>query len=414
MSNLPAQKQPTAVDRLKMVIASPSVQEQFANALRDNSSLFVASLIDLYASDTYLQKCEPRLVVLEALKAATLKLPINKSLGFAYVVPYKKQGVPVPQFQIGYRGLIQLAMRSGIYRCINADVVLEGELKKIDKLSGLIDLDGVAISDLVVGYFAYLETTNGFRKTLYKSRDDIENHAKRYSKAWEQEKSPWHSNFNEMAVKTTLRMLLGKYGLLSVEMASAMDESDDMRDDVWDVPLVDDDPVVDINAEIKASKHQKVDIDVKPEPVQPPKKEAKPKPEPEPKKDQLPEQPAPEPEPPLDEPSPKPEPQSLPVDTSAIPPQIVKELNEIDGKDTVDALDTWAYRHHKRVEKLHGEAWTKFIMEHVEKRRADLSKGNGEVPMIACPEAGGRPVAKSDCELSECSKMCPAFNVGKA
>jgi len=212
----------TPVDRLKSVMNSSSVQEQFKNCLGENSSLFVASIIDLFASDTYLQKCPPNLVVLECLKAAVLKLPINKSLGFAYVVPYKD----VPQFQIGYRGLIQLAMRSGIYRIINADVVLDGELLGVSKLTGEVNLDGQAKSGEIIGYFAHIETTNGFKKTLYMSKPDVAAHGAKYSKSYAKESSPWKKNFDQMATKTVLRLLLGKYGQLSVEMATAM-ESDD-------------------------------------------------------------------------------------------------------------------------------------------------------------------------------------------
>lgn len=166
------------VDRLKQVMASPSVQQQFQNALEKNSNLFVASLIDLYASDTYLQQCEPAQVVAEALKAATLKLPINKSLGFAYIVPYKKQGKQIPQFQLGYRGMIQLAMRSGIYKYLNADIVYEGEYKGYSKLTGDLDLTGEKKSDIVIGYFAYIESVNGFKKAVFATRDDMEAHAK--------------------------------------------------------------------------------------------------------------------------------------------------------------------------------------------------------------------------------------------
>jgi len=217
------QKNLTPVDRLKSVMNAESVQQQFKNCLNDNSSLFVASIIDLFASDTYLQKCDPRLVVMECLKAATLKLPINKSLGFAYVVPYNN----VPQFQIGYRGLIQLAMRSGIYRIINADVVLDGELKGVSKLTGEVDLSGVATSGEIIGYFAHIETTNGFKKTLYMSKPEVTAHGQKYSKSFLKDSSPWKKNFDQMATKTVLRLLLGKYGLLSVEMASAMESEDD-------------------------------------------------------------------------------------------------------------------------------------------------------------------------------------------
>jgi len=233
----------TAIEKMKDTIAMPSVQEQFKNALADNSALFVASLIDVYASDTYLQKCEPGLVIMEALKAATLRLPINKSLGFAYIVPYDKsvkvgdQWVKksTPQFQIGYKGYIQLAQRTGQYRYLNADVVLDGELKGHDKLTGTIDLSGETSTGEVIGYFAHIETVTGFRKTVYWSKSRVEAHALRYSQAYQadvkskKQNSPWSKQFDEMATKTVLKALLSKYGVMSVEMVAAMtaDTSDE-------------------------------------------------------------------------------------------------------------------------------------------------------------------------------------------
>jgi recombination protein RecT len=220
------------VDRLKQVMASPSVQQQFQNALEKNSNLFVASLIDLYASDTYLQQCEPAQVVAEALKAATLKLPINKSLGFAYIVPYNnKQGKQIPQFQLGYRGMIQLAMRSGIYKYLNADVVYEGEYKGYSKLTGDLDLTGTKQSDIVIGYFAYIESVNGFKKAVFSTREDMEKHAKKYSKAYGRDSSPWQKEFDQMAIKTMLRKLLSKYGLMTVDMADGMQAENDFDED---------------------------------------------------------------------------------------------------------------------------------------------------------------------------------------
>ena len=205
------------VARLKAIISSNSVQEQFKNALQEGAPLFVASLIDIYGNDTYLQKCEPQAVVMEALKAATLKLPINKNLGFAYIVPYAGS----PQMQIGYKGYIQLAMRTSQYRFINADVVLEGELKGHNKITGEIDLTGEATSDKIVGYFAYIETVNGFKKPLYWSKEKVTAHAKRYSKSYNSKTSAWQTNFDEMALKTMLRNLLSHYGVMSVEMVNA-------------------------------------------------------------------------------------------------------------------------------------------------------------------------------------------------
>lgn len=207
----------TVVQKFKGIINAPSVQEQFNNALKDGASLFIASLIDIYSNDKYLQKCQPQAVIMEALKAATLKLPINKSLGFAYIVPYGND----PQFQIGYKGYIQLAMRTGQYKYINADLVFEGELKKHDKLTGELDLSGEATSDKVIGYFAHIETVNGFKKTLYWSVEKVIAHAKRYSKSYSNKSSAWQTNFDEMALKTMLRNLLSKYGVMSVEMMNA-------------------------------------------------------------------------------------------------------------------------------------------------------------------------------------------------
>lgn len=224
----PDTKAVTPISSLKSIMAMESVREQFVNAMGENSNLFVASLIDLYGSDSYLQKCPPREVVQEALKAATLKLPINKGLGFAYIVPFKdKQGQQHPQFQIGYRGYIQLAMRTGAYRSLNADKIFEGELKSTDKLTGEIDLSGKKISDTVVGYFAHIETVNGFKKTLFSTKEDMESHAKKYSKAYQMSSSPWRTEFDQMAIKTMIRQLLGKYGVMSVEMADALVKDND-------------------------------------------------------------------------------------------------------------------------------------------------------------------------------------------
>ena len=219
------------VDQLKTILGADSVQEQFQNALKENSGAFVASIIDLYASDNYLQQCDPGKVVAEALKAATLKLPINKSLGFAYIVPYRDKGVQAPQFQIGYKGYIQLAMRTGQYKYLNAGVVYEGELKGKDKLTGIIDLSGEKISDKIVGYFAYMELINGFAKSVYWTIEEVTAHAKKFSKSYNSQSSAWKTNFDSMAIKTVIRNLLSKYGIMSIDMTTALtsDTDDEYR-----------------------------------------------------------------------------------------------------------------------------------------------------------------------------------------
>ena len=247
------------VDLLKSVISAPSVQDQFKNALGEHKDAFIASLIDLYTGDKALQTCKPAALVAEALRAATLRLPLNKALGFAYIVTFNNSvkdehgqwhKVPTPTFVPGYRGYIQLAMRTGQYKTINSDKVYEGELRKVNKLTGEIAFDGEKTSDKVVGYFCYFELLNGFNKTLYMSVEDMAKYAKKYSPSVKRDTTVqqliekanndvvsksvgWEGNFNDMALKTVIRQLLSKYGYLSVEMQGAMSkdlESDSAAD----------------------------------------------------------------------------------------------------------------------------------------------------------------------------------------
>ena len=220
------------IDKLKNILAAQSVQEQFQSVLKENAGAFVASIIDLYNTDRTLQMCDPKNVVMEALKAASLKLPINKQLGFAWIVPYRdsKTGQYIPAFQLGFKGYIQLCMRTGAYRYINADVVYEGELVKHDKLTGEIEIDPEKrTGDKKVGYFAFIETLNGFRKTLYMTVEEVTKHAQQYSKSYSSKNSVWATDFDAMALKTCLRLLLSKYGIMSVEMQRAyIEDSSDI------------------------------------------------------------------------------------------------------------------------------------------------------------------------------------------
>ncbi len=257
---------------LKDLLNATSIKEQFENALGKNYKMFIASVIDLFNSDSKLKECNPKQVVLEALKAAVFHLPINKSLGFAYIIPYNNSYVKKdqygrdvldqngrkiwekkmePTFQLGYKGYIQLAMRTGQYRTINADVVYDGEVRKVSKLTGEIAFDGDKKSGKVIGYFCYFELLNGFSKTLYMTVEQMANHAKRYSKGLKKEVTVeqlisladmpvstddsktvgWLGNFHSMGVKTVVRNLLSKFGYLSVEMQTAID--DDLRSEQW-------------------------------------------------------------------------------------------------------------------------------------------------------------------------------------
>ncbi|WP_094603436.1 hypothetical protein SPSIL_014860 [Sporomusa silvacetica DSM 10669] len=263
-------KQLTPVDRLKTVLNAQSVQDSFKNALKEGAALFTTSIIDLYNSDNNLQKCSPQEVVVECLKAATLKLPINKNLGFAYVIPYNKSkkvdGNWVkeahPQFQLGYRGYIQLAMRTAAYRNLNNGAIYEGMKVEENFLTGEITITGHKESDTAIGYFAYMEMINGFKKALFWSKERLLAHAKRYSKSYDtrkeafDEKSAWATNFDEMAQKTLIRYLISHYGIMSVEMIGALtsDNSDDKT------------PEQEVTAEISQNANDQT-IDIESEPV---------------------------------------------------------------------------------------------------------------------------------------------------
>lgn len=210
-------------EKLKDLISTSQVRDMFRNALQEHADAFLASVVDLYNNDRTLQACNPNEVLMEAFKAATLKLPINKQLGFSWIVPFKdnKQGKLIPTFQLGYKGYIQLCMRTGAYRHINAGPVYEGEFVSENRLTGEIDLSGTRTSEKVVGFAAYIETVNGFSKALYWPVEKLNAHAKRYSKSYGYNASPWATNYEEMGTKTVLRQLLSKYGIMSIEMQKA-------------------------------------------------------------------------------------------------------------------------------------------------------------------------------------------------
>lgn len=222
-------KNPVAV--LSKKLEAPSVKEKFETVLKENKETFVASLIDLYNGDKKLQECDQNLVIMEALKAASLKLPINKALGHAWIVAFKG----VPTFQIGYKGLIQLAMRTGYYKFLNADVVYEGEYQTKNKLTGEYEINGDATSDKVIGYFAHLELLNGFQKTIYMTKEAMDSWGKKYSPSYNFGSSPWKKETDKMGIKTVLRRLLSTWGYVSIEMANIIENDPDFKEPTEDV-----------------------------------------------------------------------------------------------------------------------------------------------------------------------------------
>lgn len=204
----------TPYTRLKTIVQSDDVQARFKALLDKNSPAFLASLLSVVGSNKYLMECEPGSILTAAAKAAVLRLPVEAALGFGHIVPFKGTAT----FVIGYKGLIQLALRSGMYEAINATEIYQGEEIKTDRLSGRVILNGKRTGDTVIGYVSYFKLKNGFEKYLHMTTAEIEAHGKRYSKSYGFDSSAWKTNFDAMAKKTVLRLLLGRYGLLSIDV----------------------------------------------------------------------------------------------------------------------------------------------------------------------------------------------------
>lgn len=237
LKNQLAEKNTQLVDPSKLgfkaLMSTPQMKKKFTDILHEKSDSFMGSLMTLVGGDNYLSQAEPMTIIASALKAATMDLPIDKNLGYAYVVPfnrYEKKGKNwithnEAQFILGYKGYIQLAQRSGQYKALNALAIYEGQLIDWNPLTEEFTFDYKGkVSDEVIGYVGFFELLNGFKKTVYWTKQEIESHRIKNSKNKDKEKlsGAWVDNYDSMAIKTVLRNLLSKWGLLSVEMQSAI------------------------------------------------------------------------------------------------------------------------------------------------------------------------------------------------
>ncbi|RHH55556.1 recombinase RecT [Enterococcus casseliflavus] len=237
LKNQLAEKNTQLVDPSKLgfkaLMSTPQMKKKFTDILHEKSDSFMGSLMTLVGGDNYLSQAEPMTIIASALKAATMDLPIDKNLGYAYVVPfnrYEKKGKNwithnEAQFILGYKGYIQLAQRSGQYKALNALAIYEGQLIDWNPLTEEFTFDYKGkVSDEVIGYVGFFELLNGFKKTVYWTKQEIESHRIKNSKNKDKEKlsGAWVDNYDSMAIKTVLRNMLSKWGLLSVEMQSAI------------------------------------------------------------------------------------------------------------------------------------------------------------------------------------------------
>ena len=218
---------------LTAYLTNDAVKNQINNVIGGkNGQRFISSIISAVQTNPALQECSNSSILSSALLGESLKLSPSPQLGHYYLVPFNdnKRGCKVAQFQIGYKGLLQLAIRSGQYKKINVVAIKEGELVKFDPLNeeievNLIEDELVRENTPTVGYYASFTYLNGFQKSIYWSREKMEAHALKYSKGYKAKKGYtfWEKDFDGMAYKTMLRQLISKWGIMSIDMQTAID-----------------------------------------------------------------------------------------------------------------------------------------------------------------------------------------------
>ena len=227
MTNQNQQVQAPAKSKtLRELFNNPIIKTKIEQLVGKNSATFATSVMQIANSNTMLRTADPTSIFNAACMAATLNLPLQNGLGFAYIVPFKnnKERKVEAQFQIGYKGFIQLAQRSGQFKRLVALPVYKNQLLKKDFINGFeFDWEQEPEKDEnPIGYYAYFKLVNDFSAELYMRHDDIVKHAQRYSQTFKKGFGVWHDNFEAMALKTVIKLLLSKQAPLSVEMQQAV------------------------------------------------------------------------------------------------------------------------------------------------------------------------------------------------
>lgn len=246
----------SVITQVKQMITSDAVKKKFTEVLGQKAPQFLASITNVVSGSAQLKKCSANSIMSAAFVAATYDLPIDSNLGFAAIVPYnnskwnpetrKYEKHMEAQFQIMYKGFIQLAIRSGYYKRMNYAVVYEDELKNYNPITGEIEfvedfskctLRAQGVEETVAGYYARFELTTGYVQELFMSRSAVDNHAKKYSQAYRSDlndnkkNSKWSTDFQAMALKTVIKLLLSKWGILSVDMQRAIQDDQKTYDE---------------------------------------------------------------------------------------------------------------------------------------------------------------------------------------
>lgn len=232
-NQMQAQGQQSVNQLMNSILDGEKLRSKFNDLLGERTAQFVSSIVSLVNADQNLQKAfyeSPMSVIQAGLKCATFDLPIDQNLGYAYIVPFKNNkkdengnwsSKTEASFILGWKGMHQLALRTGAYKTINVVDVREGELKKYDRLTEEIELDFIEDEDErethpVIGYVGFYRLVNGAEKTIYMTVKQIENHEKKFRKGQNMGKG-WRDDWDAMARKTVYRRLIGKWGVMSIE-----------------------------------------------------------------------------------------------------------------------------------------------------------------------------------------------------
>lgn len=230
MQKAPQQKQVSVTALVNDMLDRDGMRKRFDELLGKRAPQFISSIVSMVNADKNLQQAfyeSPMTVIQSSLKAAMFDLPIDQSLGYAYIVPFKnyKKDTGAKKmeatFILGWKGMHQLALRTGAYKTINVVDVREGELKRYNRLTEEVDIDFVEDEDArealpVIGYVGYYRLINGAEKTVYMSVKAITAHEKKFRKGEYQGKG-WRDDWDAMARKTVYRILIGKWGIMSID-----------------------------------------------------------------------------------------------------------------------------------------------------------------------------------------------------
>ena len=223
MSNQPAKEQAS----IKTLLQGAKVQERFNQILGEKSQQFISAVIQVVNQSRKLQQADPNTVLTAASEAAALDLSINPNLGHAYIIPYydRHTDTTVAQFQVGYKGYIQLAQRTGLYRSIIGIPVYKCQFKSWDPLTETLEADFLQEPDPknfeIVGFVAGFELVGGFRKIEFWSKSKVDQHKGRFSKSHSLKNSIWNTDYKSMAIKTVLKSVLSKFGPLEIDSSMA-------------------------------------------------------------------------------------------------------------------------------------------------------------------------------------------------